>query len=143
MKLVLSFAEISDYVRLRYGKTLTITRISDTELRVLYTQKVLVASIQIPVNIVIDEVRPAELLVTYKGRFGIDMIISGALTFFKSQLPEMAAAITPRDGHQLLIDLAQLPKAKALVDNVSLQSLTVLDDALELQATLKSKEFKD
>lgn len=94
-------------------------------------------TILVPVNITIDEVKDYAICVTSNGGFGIDMMIAGALSFMKAKLPEMANAIVSKEGHHLCIELTQLPQTKALVENVRLNDIFVLENRFVLKAELK------
>ena len=137
MNITLTFAELSKYISDHYGKTLTFGRVSEKEVCVSYSQKMFFKTIQVPVSITIDEVKAEAICVTYNGGFGIDMMIAGALSFMKAKLPELANVIVAKEGHQLSIELSQLPQTKALVENVRLNEILVLEDRFEVKAGLK------
>ena len=137
MNITLTFAELSKYISEHYGKTLTFGRVSEKEVCVSYSQKMFFKTIQVPVNITIDEVEDDAICVTYNGGFGIDMIIAGALSFLKSKLPELTNVIVSKEGHQLSIELAQLSKTKALVENLRLNDILICDNHFEISASLK------
>ena len=137
MNISISFAELSEYIKDHYGKTLTFGRVSEKEVCVSYSQKMFFKTIQVPVNITIDEVKAGAICVTYNGGFGIDMMIAGALSFMKAKLPELANVIVAREGHQLSIELSQLNQTKALVENMRLRDILVCDGHFEIKATLR------
>lgn len=137
MKLLLNFSELTRYIADHYGKSLVFSKVADNELCVAYEQNILIRTIHIPVNIRIDEVKPASILLTYKGSFGLDMIISGALVFIKSKLPELSEVIVPADGNRLNVELSQLQQAKTMLEKVALEKISVHDDGIEIEVTLK------
>lgn len=137
MNITITFAELSKYLSEHYGKTLTFGRVSGKEVCVSYAQKMFFKTIQVPVNITIDEVKDDAIIVTYNGGFGIDMMIAGALSFMKAKLPELANVIVPKEGHKLDIELSQLPQTKTHVENVRLSNILVYDDYFEIKATLR------
>lgn len=137
MDITITFTELSKYISEHYGKILTFEKVSENELRILYSQNLFIKTIQVPVNITIDGVRHPAVCITYNGGFGVDMMIAGALTFMKAKLPELTNVIVSREGHRLIIDLSQLSQTKALVDNVRLNEILVRDDRLEIKAALR------
>lgn len=137
MNITITYAELSKYISEHYGKALTFGRVSEKEMCVSYSQKMFFKTIQVPVNISIDEVKDDAICVTYNGGFGIDMMIAGALSFMKAKLPELASVIVSREGHHLDIELSQLPQTRTLVENVRLNKILILEDKLEIKASLR------
>ena len=85
----------------------------------------------------IDEVRGDTILITYDGAFGLDMIISGVLSFFKSQFPELSAGIHPEEGHRIRINLSEIEKAKAAVENIELRDIRPREEYICIEFGLK------
>lgn len=137
MKFTISFTELSKYIAEHYGKTLSFGRVSKNEVCVSYSQKMFFKTMQVPVNIIIDEVKDETICLTYKGSFGIDLIIAGALSFLKSIIPELANVVVTGEGHRLRIELSQLRQAKALVENIRLDEILVEEDGFEVKGALK------
>lgn len=137
MNITITFAELSKYISEHYGKALTFGRVSEKEVCVSYSQKMFFKTIQVPVNINIDEVKEDAVSITYNGGFGIDMMIAGALSFMKAKLSELANVIVSKEGHHLEIELSQLPQTKALVENVRLNEIIILEDIIEIKASLR------
>lgn len=133
MNITITFAELSKYISEHYGKALTFGRVSEKEVCVSYSQKMFFKTIQVPVNINIDEVKEDAVCITYNSGFGIDMMIAGALSFMKAKLPELANVIVSRESHHLKIELSQLPQTKALVENVRLNEIIILEDIIEIK----------
>lgn len=137
MKITISFAEISDFISEHYDKQLSFERVSDKEVQAAYTQKILFRSVQVPLNLTFDEVKSDSVTVAYSARLGIDMIISGALSFLKAKVPELSGCLIAEDGHRIRIELAQLAQTRKLVEAVSLRDIRVDDNALVVEASLK------
>ena len=137
MKISLSFAELSEYINKHYGKKLGFSKVSDKELCISYEQNIFFRTIQVPINISIDEVRTDSIVITYNGGFGIDMIITGTLSFLKARVPELANALISKEGHHIHINLAKLPQTAKLVETVALQSISVAENSIIIEASLK------
>ncbi len=137
MNIIITFAELSHYIDNHYGKSLTFSEVSEREVCVSYSQNLFFKTIQVPINISIDDVKKDSICVTYNGGFGIDMIIAGVLSFIKAKFSEMTNVIVAKEGHQICIELSQLSQTKALVDNVCLCGIIVHDNHFEVKANLK------
>lgn len=137
MILSISFAELHKYISEHYRKDFSFIHVSEKEFTVTFTQHVLIKDVHISVNVHIDEVKPAEVIITYKGGMALDMIISGILSLLKDKLAELAKGITTEENHRIRINLAEIEKAKTLIANLALQDILVESDSLKIRAALK------
>lgn len=133
----LSFAELSDYIRQHYGKTLTFSKVSEKELCASYEQHIIFKTVQVPVYVSIESVAPNAITISYKGGFGIDMIITGTIAFLKTKFPELSDVIVPGEGHSICIELSNFSRAKALVEALALNNIHILENAVQVTASLK------
>lgn len=137
MKISISFTELSDYIKKHYDKHLTFSKVADNEVRASYTQNLFFRTVQVPLDLKIENVRADSIAVTYNGGFGIDMIIAGTLSFLKAKVPELSNALISEEGHRIRIELSKLPQTETLVQAVSLNSISVAENGLTVEATLK------
>lgn len=137
MKTSISFAELSDYIKKHYDKQLTFSKVTDKEVRASYTQNIFFHSVQIPLNIKIEDVRADSVTITYNGGFGIDMIIAGTLSFLKVKVPELANALVSEEGHRIRIELSQLPQTATIVEVLTFKEISVTETGLIVETALK------
>ena len=137
MEIKATYRELNSYIQARFGKPVSLSYAGEKEIRVTYTQRILIKDINISVNIHIDEVSADTILITYVGAFGLDMIISGVLSFFKSQFPELSAGIHPEEGHRTRINLSEIEKAKTVVENIELCDICPREDYLRIELGMK------
>lgn len=133
----ISFAELRDYIKTHYDKSLTFSRVSEKELCASYEQHILFKTVQVPVSISIENVTPTSITISYNGRFGIDMIIAGAMAFLKAKMPELSDTLVPEEGHCVRIELSKLNQTKALIEALVLKEIHFLDNAVQVTASLK------
>lgn len=137
MVIYVSFDEMHDYISAHYKKDLSVSKVSEKEFCLTFTQRIIIKDVRINVNIHIDEVKSESLALTYSGGMALDMIISRALSFLTNKLPELSQGITTGENRQIRINLFQIEKAKPIVQNLSLKDLQVEDKALKLTVSLK------
>ncbi len=137
MEIKATYPELNVYVAKRFKQPIWISYVGEKEIKVTYTKRILIKDLKINVNLRFDEVKEDSVTVTYDGAFGLDMIISGALSFFKSQFPELSAGILPEDHHRIRINLNEIEKAKPLVQNVTLHDITATEEGLRILFSLK------
>lgn len=137
MEVKATYKELNSYVQARFKQPVSLSFVEMGDVRVTYKKRILIKDVNISVNIHIDEVKGDSVLLTYDGAFGLDMIIGGVLSFFKSQFPELSAGIHPEDGHRIRINLSEIEKAKAMVDNIALRDIKAMEDGLRIEFGLK------
>lgn len=133
----ISFTELNDYIKCHYKQTLSFSRISANEVKISYEKKIIVKTISVSVNLVIENVESDAVTITYSGNFGIEMIIAGVMAFIKAQIPELSNTLVSEEGHQIRILLSNLEQTKALVDAISLEDIEITETGIQLSATLK------
>lgn len=133
----ISFTELSDYIKCHYKQTLSFSRISAKEVKISYEKKIIVKTISVSVNLVIENVESDAVTIAYSGNFGIEMIIAGVMAFIKAQIPELSNTLVSEEGHQIRILLSNLEQTKALVDAISLEDIEITETGIQLSATLK------
>ena len=137
MVVFISFEEMQGYVAEHYKKEVAFSRVSEKELCVTVTQRIVIKDVHIDVKLHIDEVKSESLAVTYKGGFALDMMISGALCFLKNKLPELSQGITTEENHRICVNLAEIEKAKAVVKSIALRDIEVEEKGLKVTVALK------
>lgn len=137
MELKATYEELGSYIKARFGQPVSLSLADRGDLRVTYTKRILIKNVSININIHIDDVKTDAVALTYDGLFGLDTVISGVLSFFKSQFPELSAGIHPEEGHRIRINLSEIEKAKPVVENIALRSITPCDDGLSIKFGLK------
>ena len=138
MELKATYEELGSYIRIRFGQPVSLYLAEGGKLRVTYTKRILIKDVNINVNIRIDEVKVDAVTLTYDGPFGLDTIISGVLSFFKSQFPELSAGIHPEEEHRIRVNLAEIEKAKPVVENIALRAITPCEDGIRIEFGLKA-----
>lgn len=138
MEIKLSYEEMSAYVQEHYGQTLKFSKAGEETLCVAYAKRVLIKTVEVPVNLKIERVTPSTVTVAYDGRvFGLDLVIGGALKAITALWPWLMPAITTGDGHRITVDLTRLKGGEELVKTVALRSIAVLNDGIAVTASLK------
>lgn len=137
MKINISFAELSAFIKAKTGQTITFSQGKENVICVGYEQNILIRTITIPVDITIMSVEPERVRVMYNGGIGIDLIITGLLSFLKNAVPNFFKGISVEEKHCIGIDLSNIPQTKDAIEHVALQKIRILSDSIEVTATLK------
>ncbi|MDE7419980.1 MAG: hypothetical protein K2N35_07205 [Muribaculaceae bacterium] len=137
MEVKATYEELGSYVQARFKQPVSFSLAEEGALRVTYTKRILIKDVNISVNLHFDEVKADSVTITYDGAFGLDTIINGVLSFFKSQFPDLSAGIHPEDGHRIRINLSEIEKAKRVAENIELRDIKALEDGLRIEFGLK------
>ena len=138
MELKATYEELGSYIKARFGQPVSLSLAERGDLRVTYTKRILIKDVSININIHIDDVKADAVTLTYDGPFGLDTVISGVLSFFMGQFPELSAGIHPEEGHRIRINLAEIEKAKPAVENIALRAITPCEDGIRIEFGLKA-----
>lgn len=136
MIITITFLELKDYIKKHYGKLVNLSKVSDKVVCVSYSQKVIFKTVDIPVNVSIDNVGSSSLWVSYDGGFGIDMIIAGVLTFIKGKFPELNDVLESGENRQPCIDLSSISNIQTLFEKVEMTGISVHEDHFEVRMAL-------
>ena len=140
MEVKATYKELCSYIQKRFKQPVSLSFAEGGEIRVTYTKRILIKDVNISVNLRFDEVKSDSVTIAYDGAFGLDTIISGVLSFFKSHFPDLSAGIHPEDGHRIRINLSEIEKAKPVVENIELRDIKVSEEGLRIEFGLKVPE---
>lgn len=136
MKLNVGFEELARFVEQQWKQKFAFEQISDRELKLTFIKKVLIKNLKVSVGLTFLRAEGSVVTVAYDGRFGIDMIIGGALSFIREQFPEVGSLMEV-DGKKITVDLANFDKLRPVFDKLRLEDISVRQDSLEVKAVLK------
>lgn len=142
MEILAPFQELNTYVKARFGSPVTLSCLGEKEIRVTYTQRILIKDVNINVDLHIDKVADDTIELTYKGALGLDMLIGSALGFFKKYFPALSRGLHPADNHRILIKLSEIEKAKEAVENIALTYINVENTGLRIGFSLKIPQIE-
>lgn len=124
-------------MRQHYGKSLVFARLAEDELSVAYEQRVLITTVKVPVNIRIENVGEAAIVLSYSGKFGLDMVIKGVLMFIQQTVPDVGDAVALDDASRVEIDFSRLKQTQGLVSAVAIRRIRVEEDGINVSVDLK------
>ncbi len=138
MEIFAPFQEVNEYVEAKFHQPIGLSYVSENEVNVSYTKHFLFKDRSASIGITIEAVTEDSIKLSYSAGFGIDLIVSGALTFLIGKFPELSSGIHPEEGHIIRVNLSEIEKAKALVENVSLRYIKAEEYGLRIGFSLKA-----
>lgn len=136
MEISVSFAEISDYIENHYNKRLTFTKVSDSEVDVVFQQNLVFRCVEVSLTLKIEEVGTDYLVITYKGSFGVEMLVPGAVAFLKMKVNGLSEAIA-KEGGGYRIYLSKLPQTAPLAEKAKISAVNITENGIVVKAALK------
>lgn len=137
MTITAPYQQLNDYIVAKTKQPIIISFVNDKEIKVSYTKKVFFKEINIGINIIIEKIDQSEVVLSYKAPLGLDIVITGAISFLTSKLPELASALRMCEENIIQINIEKIDKAKPLVKNLLLQDITFSDSAVAITFSLK------
>ncbi len=138
MEIFAPFQEVNEYVEAKFHQPISLSYVSENEVKVSYTKHFLFKDRSASIGITIEEVTADSIVISYSVGYGFDSIVSGALTFLTGKFSELSAGIHPEEGHIIRVNLSEIEKAKALVENISLRYIRADESGLRVGVGLKA-----
>lgn len=140
MELKTTYQELNAYIQGRFKQPVSLSAGEGGDLCVSYTKRVLIKDVSISVILHFVEVNDDSVVLSYKAPMGLDMIIGGAISFFKNQFSELSAGISKEEGNKIRIDLKDIKKAEKVVVNIALRAIEPQEEGLRIEFALKVPE---
>lgn len=137
MRITLPYQQLNEYIVAKTKQQITLSFVNDKEIKITYAKKLLIKEVNVSLNIKIESVTPSGIVLLYQAPAGLDVMITGAITFLSTKLPELISGIHMADGHRIYVNLEKIKKLKSVVQNISLQDITFNDSAAAIEFSLK------
>lgn len=121
MELRLTFAEISELIEKKAGRTLSIGYGGPHTVRVSYDVNVLFKSASVGIDLTVDQIEGSDIYLSFNGGAGIDFMIRQAINMAKSR--PGGEFIELLDGNRILLALSRAQQAGSLLDHIALRDI--------------------
>lgn len=137
MEIIAPFKELNAYVAERFHQPISLSFVSEKEVKVSYTKRVIFKDVGVNINVGVEEVTADSVVLSYNLAPGLDSIISGALSFITGKFPELSAGIHPEDDHRICVNLSEIEKVRQVVENIAFRDIKVSEEGLHILFGLK------
>ena len=140
MKIIIGFSELQSFVYAKTGRIVELSYIDGQTLRVETTASVklpIVGNISktIGVNLFLEKITGDELFLRYDGNPGIDLIITGVLTYLRSSSYQAAFETIPGNG--IVVHLNQIQEARKALEMVNIKGIEIQQNSVLLDISKK------
>lgn len=137
MEVRIEYVEIEGFIKKNFQKEVGLTYVDPSTVSVSTKIKVFAFVKNVGVDLKVEKLEGSILHLVYSGKFGIELLISPAISFLKRLVPEKTNLISQGTGNRVFVNLAEIDKLKAVLDKVELQSISFDETHVIVEAVLK------
>lgn len=137
MEVRIKYTEIQEFILNNFHKEVGLTYVDPSTVSVSTKIKVFAFVKNVGVDLKVEKLEGSILHLVYSGKFGIELLISPAISFLKRLVPEKTNLISQGTGNRVFVNLAEIDQLKAVLDKVELQSISFDETHVIVEAGLK------
>lgn len=137
MEVRIKYTEIEGFIKKNFQKEVGLVYVDPSTVSVSTKIKVFAFVKNVGVDLKVEKLEGSILHFVYSGKFGIELLISPAISFLKKLVPEKTNLISQGTGNRVFVNLAEIDKLKAVLDKVELQSISFDETHVIVEAVLK------
>lgn len=137
MEVRIKYTEIEGFIKKNFLKEVVLTYVDPSTVSVSTKIKVFAFVKNVGVDLKVEKLEGSKLPLVYSGKFGIELLISPAISFLKKLVPEKTNLISQGTGNRVFVNLAEVDQLKAVLDKVELQSISFDETHVIVEADLK------
>ena len=137
MEVRIKYTEIQEFIKKNFHKEVGLVYVDPSTVSVSARIQVFAFARNVGVDLKVEKLEGSILHLVYSGKFGIELLISPAISFLKRLVPEKTNLISQGTGNKVFVNLAEIDKLKAVLDKVELQSISFDETHVIVEAGLK------
>lgn len=137
MEVRIKYTEIEGFIKKNFQKEVGLVYVDPSTVSVSTKIKVFAFVKNLGVDLKVEKLEGSKLPLVYSGKFGIELLISPAISFLKKLVPEKTNLISQGTGNKVFVNLAEIDQLKAVLDKVELQSISFDETHVIVEAGLK------
>lgn len=137
MEVRIKYTEIEGFIKKNFQKEVGLVYVDPSTVSVSTKIKVFAFVKNVGVDLKVEELEGSKLPLVYSGKFGIELLISPAISFLKRLVPEKTNLISQGTGNRVFVNLAEIEQLKAVLDKVELKSISFDETHVIVEAGLK------
>lgn len=140
MKITVDFSEIEPLVKSKAGREIVLATIDERALKVETKMPLKVPfigekDISIGLNVAVERIDGQDIHLKYDGRMGVDLIVSGLLTFLSSI--SAINIVNKMPDNRMVLHLSEIEEARKVLEKVELIGISFEHDAVVVEGRLK------
>lgn len=137
MEVRIKYTEIQEFIKKNFHKEVGLAYVDPSTVSVSTRIQVFAFARNVGVDLKVEKLEGSILHLVYSGKFGIELLISPAISFLKRLVPEKTNLISQGSGNRVFVNLAEIDQLKSVLDKVELQSISFDETHVIVEAGLK------
>lgn len=137
MEVRIKYTEIQEFIKKNFHKEVGLAYVDPSTVSVSTRIQVFAFARNVGVDLKVEKLEGSILHLVYSGKFGIELLISPAISFLKRLVPEKTNLISQGTGNRVFVNLAEIDQLKSVLDKVELQSISFDETHVIVKAILK------
>ena len=137
MEVRIKYTEIQEFIKKNCHKEVGLAYVDPSTVSVSTRIQVFAFARNVGVDLKVEKLEGSILHLVYSGKFGIELLISPAISFLKRLVPEKTNLISQGTGNRVFVNLAEIDQLKSVLDKVELQSISFDETHVIVEAGLK------
>lgn len=137
MEVRIKYTEIQEFIKKNFHKEVGLAYVDPSTVSVSTRIQVFAFARNVGVDLKVEKLEGSILHLVYSGKFGIELLISPAISFLKKLVPEKTNLISQGTGNRVFVNLAEIDQLKSVLDKVELQSISFDETHVIVEAGLK------
>ena len=108
MEVRIEYTEIEGFIKKNFQKEVGLTYVDPSTVSVSTRIQVFAFARNVGVDLKVEKLEGSILHLVYSGKFGIELLISPAISFLKRLVPEKTNLISQGTGNKLFVNLAEI-----------------------------------
>lgn len=137
MEVRIKYTEIQEFIKKNFHKEVGLAYVDPSTVSVSTRIQVFAFARNVGVDLKVEKLEGSILHLVYSGKFGIELLISPAISFLKKLVPEKTNLISQGTGNKVFVNLAEIDQLKSVLDKVELQSISFDETHVIVETGLK------
>ena len=137
MEVRIEYTEIQEFIQKNFQKEVRLAYVDPSTVSVSTKIKVFAFVKNVGVDLKVEKLEGSILHLVYSGKFGIELLISPAISFLKRLVPEKTNLISQGTGNRVFVNLAEIDQLEKVLDKVELKSISFDETHIIVEADLK------
>ena len=142
MEVKIKYSELQDFILHNFKKEVVLAFVAPSTVSVSTKIKILGFAKSIGVDLCVEKVDGSNLHIAYSGKFGVELLITPAIAFFKRLLPDKTKIITHNSNNRVIINLAEIDQLKGVLEKITLKSICFEEEHVVIDSSLNILNYK-
>ena len=142
MEVKIKYSELQDFISHNFKKEVALAFVAPSTVAVSTKIKVFGFAKSIGVELCVEKVDDSNLHIVYRGKLGVELLITPAIAFLKRLLPDKTNFITQNSNNRVIVNLAEIEQLKGVLEKVTLKSICFDEEHVIIESSMNIPNCK-